>query len=210
MNSHDLTTINFHGATLVAIRGETDATTLVAMRPVAEGMGLDWSSQRRKLAGHPVLETCMVVMTMQMPGDDQAREWVFLPLNRLNFWLATVHPNRVTDPAIRAKVIEYQEECAEALYQHFFAKAQRAARARMAVDERRVREKHLLDKMRGIQGFAGELRRSCGQRYAAALFPQLLRELGMEAPNLTAEPFRQGELFDEPDDEAMTEKRWPN
>jgi|GEM_PF-6953005 len=30
------------------------------MKPVVEGMGLDWSTQRRKIVEHPVLGTCMV------------------------------------------------------------------------------------------------------------------------------------------------------
>ncbi|WP_448208575.1 phage antirepressor N-terminal domain-containing protein [Azospirillum sp. sgz302134] len=195
MSGFDLTTVDFHGARLVAIKGETDATTLVAMKPVSEGMRLNWDSQRKKLVGHPVLSVCTVNLTVQMPGDDQAREWVFLPLNRLNFWLATIHPNKVPDAETRIKIIEYQTECADALYEHFFAKAMRAAKARRVVNDRRAEEAHLLNKMRGVQGFAGELRRCCGQRYAAAVFPQLLGKLGLQVPDLTPEPMRQGEIF---------------
>lgn len=119
---HDLTTVDFHGATLIAVRGETPAATLVAMKPVVEGMRLDWSAQRRKLTDHPMLGTCMVLMTIQMPGDNQAREWAFLPLSRLSFWLATIQPSRVTDPDTKAKVIAYQTECADVLFAHFFGK----------------------------------------------------------------------------------------
>lgn len=59
---------------------------------------------------------------------------VALPLNRLNFWLATIHPNKVPDPDTRAKVIRYQIECADALFAHFFGKAA------PAITEDRIRE----------------------------------------------------------------------
>jgi hypothetical protein len=119
----DLTTVDFHGAKLVAVKGNTPAETLVAMKPVVEGMGLDWEEQRRKLHRHPVLAPDLTFATVQMPGDDQRREWAFLPLTRVNFWLATVQPGRIHDDAVKAKVIDYQRECADVLFAHFFAKA---------------------------------------------------------------------------------------
>lgn len=119
----DLTTVDFHGAKLVAVKGSTPAETLVAMKPVVEGMGLNWERQREKLAAHPVLTPATTIRGVQMPGDDQNRDMVFLPLTKLNFWLATIHPNKIKDADVRAKVIEYQEECADVLFAHFFAKA---------------------------------------------------------------------------------------
>ncbi len=120
LTARDLVEISFHGARLIAVQGDTPETTLVAMKPIVEGMGLDWKSQYDKLRGHPVLATCVGISTMQMSGDDQVREVTCLPLNRLNFWLATIQPNRVPDPAIRRTVIAYQIECADALFNRFF------------------------------------------------------------------------------------------
>ncbi|WP_395454693.1 phage antirepressor N-terminal domain-containing protein [Azospirillum melinis] len=119
----DLTTVDFHGAKLVAVKGSTPAETLVAMKPVVEGMGLDWEEQRRKLHRHPVLAPDLTFATVQMPGDDQRREWAFLPLTRVNFWLATVQPGRIHNDEVKAKVVDYQRECADVLFAHFFAKA---------------------------------------------------------------------------------------
>lgn len=123
MTSSEITTVSFHGATLIAVKGATPAETLVAMKPVAEGMGLDWEEQRRKLHRHPVLKAALTFATVQMPGDNQRREWAFLPLPRLNFWLATIQPNKVLNLDTRAKIIRYQEECADVLFAHFFEKA---------------------------------------------------------------------------------------
>jgi len=120
--SNALTTIDFHGAQLIAIAGDRPENTLVAMKPIVEGMGLDWSYQYRKLSSHPVLSSCIAVTATQIPGDDQVREHTFLALEKMNFWLATIHPDRIKDTAVRAKVIDYQTECARVLFNHFFGK----------------------------------------------------------------------------------------
>lgn len=123
MTRNAITTIPFHGANILVQAGDTPETTMVAMKPVVEGMGLDWSAQRQKMDRHPVLSICTVVTPFQIPGDDQEREHTLLPLNRLHFWLATVHPDRIKDEQIRARVILYQTEAADVLFDHFFGRA---------------------------------------------------------------------------------------
>jgi hypothetical protein len=130
MSERALTTIPFRGATLAAIAGPTPETTHVALRPLVDGMGLDWSGQLQRIKRHPVLRTCVVVMTTQLPGDTQAREAVFLALPRVHFFLGTIQPDRVKDPAARAAVIAFQEEVADVLFAHFFGKAAAAAQMR--------------------------------------------------------------------------------
>lgn len=200
MNGYELTTVDFHGATLVAIRGETDASTLVAMKPVVEGMGLTWERQREKLAAHPVLTPATTIRGVQMPGDDQSRDMVFLPLSKLNFWLATIHPNKIKDVDTRSKVIEYQEECAEALYQHFFAKAAKMERSRKQNEARQM----LVAQTRALNAAAGlmaEVRRSMGARTAAEAAPNILRKAGVVlSGGITPDPFLQGDIFDSTDD----------
>ncbi|MFT9068599.1 MAG: phage antirepressor N-terminal domain-containing protein [Acetobacter syzygii] len=120
--SKQLTTIEFHGAKLIAVAGDRPESTLVAMKPIVEGMGLDWTYQSRKLQSHPVLSTCVAITAIQMEGDDQVRDHTFLALNRLNFWLATIHPDRVKDESVRQAVIVYQTELADVAFNHFFGK----------------------------------------------------------------------------------------
>lgn len=120
MPSKSVTTIDFHGAKLIARCGETPETTMVAMKPVVEGMGLDWKGQHAKLCAHPILSKGME--NIPIPSAGGVQEMTAIPLNRLNFWLATIQPSRVPDAA-RAKVIEYQTECADVLFAHFFGTA---------------------------------------------------------------------------------------
>lgn len=113
--------VSFLGAPLLAQRGDTPATTLVALKPIAEALGLDWSAQLKRIKRHPVLSRSMAVMaTDTIRGD---RDGVALPLTRLNFYLATVSTKRVPDAETRERIIAYQEECADALFRHFFGQA---------------------------------------------------------------------------------------
>lgn len=123
MTKNAITTIPFHGANLHVIGGETPEVTMVAMRPVVEGMSLDWTYQFRKINSHPVLSTSVAVIATQMPDDDQIRDHTFLPLNRFHFWLATIHPSRIADEVVREKVIVFQNEAADVLFDHFFGRA---------------------------------------------------------------------------------------
>jgi len=81
---NEFVTVDFQGALLIAVRGKTPAETLVAMKPVVEGMGLDWEKQRRRLHLHPVLEPDLTFGTVQMPGTDQRRDkrkWWFCQIS---------------------------------------------------------------------------------------------------------------------------------
>lgn len=118
-----LTTLDFHGAKLIAIAGDRPETAKIALKPIVEGMRLDWEGQRQKIERHPVLATCTSVIKVQLPGDTQEREHTFLSLNRLNFWLATIPPGRIKDDAVRAAVITYQTELADVAFNHFFGRA---------------------------------------------------------------------------------------
>jgi P22_AR N-terminal domain len=102
--------------------GKSPADSMVAMKLVVEGMGLAWQSQLEKMKAHPVLGgTITEIVTVG--ADGKQREMTSLPLSRLNFWLATIQPNKVPNPETRARVIEYQTECADALFDHFFGAA---------------------------------------------------------------------------------------
>lgn len=118
---NEITTIEFHGAHLLAARGHTPAETMIVMKPVVEGMGLDWSGQRAKLLAHPILSKGMGEISIPSAGGIQSM--TALPLSRLNFWLATIQSNKIPNPETRARVMSYQTECADVLFDHFFGKA---------------------------------------------------------------------------------------
>lgn len=109
-------TINvpFYGNSLFVVDHNGEAYT--PMKPIVEGMGLDWKSQFNKLKSR--FNTCVVEITMQLPGDKQRRSVVCMALRKLAGWLHTISPNKVR-PEIRENVIRYQEECDDVLYEYW-------------------------------------------------------------------------------------------
>ncbi len=114
---HDQMIVPFHNTNLTMI--EHAGQPYVPMKPVVEGMGLDWKSQYRKITNR--FKSCMVKMTIQLLGDTQKREVIMLPLRKLPAWLYSVEPNRVK-PELKLKVIQYQEECDDVLWNHWTGK----------------------------------------------------------------------------------------
>lgn len=114
---NQLITVPFHGNQLLAtvVAGKPHAV----VRPIAEALGLDWSSQRKRLLRHPVLSSAVVVMTTEV-GDGQGREVTLLPIDKLNGWLFGVSASRVK-PERREALIQYQRECFDVLAGHFGA-----------------------------------------------------------------------------------------
>ncbi|MGZ0721698.1 phage antirepressor N-terminal domain-containing protein [Kluyvera cryocrescens] len=109
-------TINvpFHGTELYVVNYNGEPYT--PMRPIIDGMGMDWASQFTKLKQR--FKTSVVKITMQLPGDDQRRDVICLALRKLAAWLNTISPNKVKAD-IRNRVIQYQEECDDVLYEYW-------------------------------------------------------------------------------------------
>ncbi|EPA0062515.1 phage antirepressor N-terminal domain-containing protein [Enterobacter cloacae] len=128
-----VSTINvpFHGDTLYVVNYE--GTAQVPMRPVVEGMGLDWASQFTKIKQR--FNTSVAMITMQLPGDKQRREVVCLSLRKLPGWLHTINVGKVR-PELREKVSRYQEECDDVLYEYWTKGVAVNPRHRTTVNER--------------------------------------------------------------------------
>lgn len=109
----ELTQIPFHNTTIYT----TADGAYVALRPVCEALGLDVHSQRHRLQRQPW--TCEVIMTSQMPGDDQRREMFFIDRRTFTMWLATIDTSRLKNEHTRELVRTYQCEAADALDRYF-------------------------------------------------------------------------------------------
>ena len=119
VNPPALLTMNFHGDEVVTF--EADGTRYVAMRRIVENLGMSWSSQRSKLNANKRKFNCVAINTVG--ADAKVREMLSIPVEKLNFWLATTNPNNIVmkdkkEQAIRrAKLELYQEKSGRALYE---------------------------------------------------------------------------------------------
>jgi len=87
----------------------------VVMRPLVSAMGLNWASQFVKITdkfGSTVVEIATVA------EDGKPRTMICLPLRKLPGWLYSINPGKVA-PALRAKIVRFQEECDEVLWRHW-------------------------------------------------------------------------------------------
>ncbi|WP_370517848.1 phage antirepressor N-terminal domain-containing protein [Salinivibrio sp. VYel1] len=82
-------------------------------------MGMDWGNQSRKLTGNSAR---WGVVKMPIPSIDKHNPMICLPLRTLFGWLQTLSPNKVK-PSIRDRVIRYQNECDDVLWQYWAAES---------------------------------------------------------------------------------------
>lgn len=108
--------VPFHDHGLPTIR-QGDQVEVV-MRPLVEAIGLSWNGQFERLKRHPVLSHSVRVTRTDGTGGE--RETVVLDLKMLPGYLATIQSERIKEPEIRERVILFQREAFEVLFQHFF------------------------------------------------------------------------------------------
>lgn len=116
MNTHQLQPVPFHQDTIFVI--DHLGQPFVPLRPLVENMGLDWKTQYDKVMARQE-RFCVGVIPTQMPGDDQRREMVCIPLKKINAWLYSIHPDKVA-PHLKDKIELYQDECDEVLFNFWF------------------------------------------------------------------------------------------
>lgn len=87
----------------------------VVMRPVVNAMGLAWQSQHAKLVEKFGAVITEIVTT---GADGKQYTMICLPLRKLPGWLYSINPGKVA-PALRAKIVRFQEECDEVLWCHW-------------------------------------------------------------------------------------------
>lgn len=112
MTSLTQITVPFHNAELYIVEYEGQPYT--PMKPIVDGMGLDWKSQFVKLKQR--FEQGMVEITIPTKGGLQTM--LCLLLRKLPAWLYSIHANKVK-PELRDTVIKYQSECDDVLWDYW-------------------------------------------------------------------------------------------
>jgi len=113
MNAN-IQTVNFHGDQLLL--ADDDGKRLVPVRPLAENLGMSWSTQHAKLVRDGRFN-CVHMNTVGADGRD--RQMLCLPVEQLSGWLFSINPNKIKDEHKRAKVKLYQAECVTVLHDYW-------------------------------------------------------------------------------------------
>ncbi|WP_065237114.1 phage antirepressor N-terminal domain-containing protein, partial [Gallibacterium genomosp. 3] len=122
-------TITFYDAELITLKVEDVIYT--AVKPIVDALGLSWGTQQRKLENSKDKFSCTHMKTTG--SDGKTYEMLCMPIRKLNGWLFSINPEKVR-PDLKDRVIKYQEECFEALYNYWFKG--KAERTQTTVDDR--------------------------------------------------------------------------
>src|SRR5579859_770027 len=107
--------IDFYGDLLLVALIGTEA--YVALRPIVEYLGLDWSGQRQRLIRDEVL-TRHIVSVVMKGADNRQRKMICIQLEYLPGWLFGILPSRIK-PEFAQKLNSYREECFRMLWRAF-------------------------------------------------------------------------------------------
>ena len=95
----------------------TSDEQMIAIRPICEALGIDYSRQLKKIKEDPDLGPT-VGMKPTVAADGKQREMLCLPVEFIFGWLFTINPDNVNEDA-REAVRRYRMECYRTLYRHF-------------------------------------------------------------------------------------------
>jgi len=94
--------VQFYGQSLVTARSD-DGKEFVAMKPLCDNLGLDWSAQRQRIVRDEVLSSTMVIITT-VANDGKNRDMLMIPTEYLNGWLFGVDVSRLKDDATKERL----------------------------------------------------------------------------------------------------------
>jgi len=112
----EIVTVNFRGDELYGFK--QDDGTFLALKPMVEAMGLNWSGQEQRVKRDPVLSEGICVMHIPF-GRGGAQDALCIKLELVNGWLFGIDSGRIKDETVRERVILYQRECYQVLHDHF-------------------------------------------------------------------------------------------
>ena len=114
----EIRTVDFYGDSIAGalVRVEGAERIYVPVKPICDYLGVDWSSQRRRILRDEILGASMVIMTMETgPGK---RDVAALPLDLLPGFLFGIEGSRVK-PVLQEKIARYRRECFRVLWDAF-------------------------------------------------------------------------------------------
>lgn len=112
--SAQISTINvpFHGDNLYLV--SHNGEPFVPMKPVVQGMGLDWPTQFTKIKQR----FAKGIVEITIPAKGGGQPMTCLAFRKFAGWLHTINVGKVRAD-LREKVARYQEECDDVLYQYW-------------------------------------------------------------------------------------------
>ena len=113
MIENTLMPVTFHDDTIYCVEHEGEPFTPV--KPIVENLGLSWASQTVKLNENRGRYGCFDIET---PSAGGPQKMICIPVRKVTAFLYSINANKVRED-LRDKLIRYQEECDEVLWQYW-------------------------------------------------------------------------------------------
>ena len=115
----------------------TSDEQLVAIKPICEALGIDWSSQKQRIERDEILASTMVMITT-VAADGKDREMRAVPYMFVFGWLFSIDASKVNED-VKESVLKYKMECYKVLFEHF-TEPQTFLKQKQVAIEREVNE----------------------------------------------------------------------
>ena len=106
----------------------------VPIKPICELLGVDFSSQLKKIKDDEILSSTLVLNTI-LGKDKKSRDMQTIPYKYVFGWLFGINPKNVK-PEAKAIVIKYKLLCYDALYYHFTAHSEFLEEKQLKLEEK--------------------------------------------------------------------------
>ena len=93
----------------------------VAVKPVCEILGVNYTTQVEKLKEHPIFSST-IPLRGTVGADGKIREMICIPFRFFAGWLFSINPDNVKEE-VRDNLIQFQLKCNDVLYDYFFRRA---------------------------------------------------------------------------------------
>lgn len=114
--------IEFYEDSLISIKNEHTGEIYVSMKHVCQSIGIAWSGQHNKLKENGKNTDRYHVWGCQellITTNGVEKETIVIPVNNINGWLLQLNPKNLRSDKIRQKLIRYQKECFQVLYDYW-------------------------------------------------------------------------------------------
>ena len=84
----------------------------IIVKSVCEALNVDFENQRKRINEDTILRSAPLNQTVQIPGDDQKRQYFCLPEEYVYGWIFSIQGNS-------EELLAYKKECYHVLFNHF-------------------------------------------------------------------------------------------
>ena len=107
MNKQIVKFLEFKGKNIIYLT--VDGTYWIAIKPICEVLNIEYTRQFKNLKNDAILASELAKQPMQIPGDDQLREYICLPEEFIYGWIFSIRSES-------AELEQYKRECYHVLF----------------------------------------------------------------------------------------------